>query len=77
TLAILEGMAIRVGEEIYILPLSVVVESLQPQADMLFSMVGNDRLLKVRDEYLSLVALHKVFAVPGAQTQPEQGIVVV
>ena len=77
TLAILEGMAIRVGEEIYILPLSVVVESLQPQADMLFSMVGNDRLLKVRDEYLSLVALHEVFAVPGAQTQPEQGIVVV
>lgn len=77
TLAILEGMAIRVGEEIYILPLSVVVESLQPQADMLFSMVGNDRLLKVRDEYLSLVALHEVFAVPGAKTQPEQGIVVV
>ncbi|HBJ26442.1 chemotaxis protein CheW, partial [Cobetia sp.] len=77
TLAILEGMAIRVGEEIYILPLSVVVESLQPQADMLFSMVGNDRLLKVRDEYLSLVALHEVFAVPGAQTQPEQSIVVV
>ncbi|MDL2191080.1 chemotaxis protein CheA [Cobetia sp. LC6] len=77
TLAILEGMAIRVGEEIYILPLSVVVESLQPQTDMLFTMVGNDRLLKVRDEYLSLVALHEVFAVPGAQTQPEQGIVVV
>ncbi|GED40831.1 chemotaxis protein CheA [Cobetia marina] len=77
TLAILEGMAIRAGEEIYILPLSAVVESLQPTSDMLFSMVGSDRLLKVREEYLGLVALHEVFDVPGARTRPEEGIVVV
>ncbi|AZV31273.1 chemotaxis protein CheW [Cobetia sp. ICG0124] len=77
TLAILEGMAIRAGEEIYILPLSAVVESLQPTSDMLFSMVGSDRLLKVREEYLGLVALYEVFDVPGARTRPEEGIVVV
>lgn len=48
------------------LPLSVVSELLQPDEASLYTMVGEDLLLKVRDEYLPVVALHEVMNVAGA-----------
>lgn len=77
TLAILDGMSVRVGGEIFILPLSAVLESLQPRAEDLYSMAGTDLLLKVRDEYLPVVALHQVMDVPGARTAPTESITVI
>ncbi len=81
TLAILDGMSIRVGEEVYILPLSYVVESLQPVADDIkeISSKGRDKgtVLKVRGEYLPLIALHRQFGIEARFTDPCQGIVVI
>ena len=77
TLAILDGMSIRVGQETFILPLSAVLESLQPRAEDLYSMAGTDLLLKVRDEYLPVVALHQVMGVPQARTAPTESITVI
>jgi two-component system chemotaxis sensor kinase CheA len=77
TLAILDGMSIAVGKEIYILPLGYVVESLQAERDMIKSISGVSRLLFVRGEYLPIVPLHEVFAVPGAVAGMERGIMVI
>jgi len=77
TLAILDGMSVRVGGEIFVLPLSHVMESLQPEAHHIHSVVGNERVLHVRGEYLPLVELHKVFSVAGAQIDPAQSIAVI
>ncbi|MNZ22114.1 Chemotaxis protein CheA [compost metagenome] len=77
TLAILDGMSIRTGEEIFILPLGAVIESLQPRSEDIYSMAGNDQLLKVREEYLPLVALHQVFDIAGARTEPTESIAVI
>ncbi|MCK9512076.1 MAG: chemotaxis protein CheA [Pigmentiphaga sp.] len=77
TLAILDGMSVKVGQEVFILPLSHVTESLQPTNDQFRSLAGDDRVLYVRGEYLPLVELHRAFAVAGAQTDPEQAIVVI
>ncbi|MEC9482961.1 MAG: chemotaxis protein CheW, partial [Halomonas sp.] len=77
TLAILDGMSIKVGEEVFILPLGAVLESLQPNEDDLYSMAGNDLLLKVRDEYLPVIALHQVLDVQGARTELTECIVVI
>ena len=77
TLAILDGMSIKVGEEVFILPLGAVLESLQPNEDDLYSMAGNDLLLKVRDEYLPVIALHQVLDVQGARTKLTESIVVI
>jgi two-component system, chemotaxis family, sensor kinase CheA len=77
TLAILNGMSVRVGREIYILPLGYVVESLQPGAEQLHSITGDAHVIRVRNEYLPLIALHRVFMVPGARTDPMQGILVI
>ena len=77
TLAILNGMSVKVGEEAYILPLSYVIESLQPRAEHLHSITAEGHVIKVRGEYLPLIELHRVFDVAGAQTQPTQGILVI
>jgi two-component system, chemotaxis family, sensor kinase CheA len=77
TLAILNGMSVRVGREIYVLPLNYVVESLQPSAENLHSITGERHVIRVRGEYLPLIALHRVFAVAGARTDPRQGILVI
>lgn len=77
TLAILDGMSVRVGEEIFILPLNHVTESLQPQADQIYSVAGNERVMQVRGEYLPLVEMHRVFSVGQAQADPTQAIAVI
>lgn len=77
TLAILDGMSIKVGEEIFILPLGAVLESLQPTDDDLYAMAGDDVLLKVRDEYLPVIAVHEVLDVEGARTRLTECIAVI
>jgi len=77
TLAILDGMSIRVGEEIYILPLGYVVESLQPTLDDVKEISGQGKVIKVRGEYLPLIPLYKIFDVTPRFTDPSQGIVVI
>jgi len=77
TLAILNGMSVKVGDEAYILPLSYVIESLQPVQEHLHSITGEGRVIKVRGEYLPLIELHRVFDVSGALDDPTQGILVI
>ncbi|SAK97755.1 chemotaxis protein CheA [Caballeronia calidae] len=77
TLAILDGMSVKVGNEIFILPLNFVMESLQPVAEDIYTVANGERVVRVRGEYLPLVALHGVFDVEGARTDPTQGIVTI
>lgn len=77
TLAILDGMSVKVSDEVFILPLNAVMESLQPQEQDLHPLAGGERVLEVRGEYLPLVELWKVFDVQGAKTEATQGIVVI
>ncbi|HEY4541964.1 MAG TPA: chemotaxis protein CheW, partial [Noviherbaspirillum sp.] len=77
TLAILDGMSIKVGEEIYILPLGYVVESLQPEAGDIKEISGQGRVIKVRGDYLPLIPLYQVFGIAPRFTNPVDGIVVI
>lgn len=77
TLAILDGMSVKVGNEIFILPLNFVMESLQPSNDDIYTVGNGERVVRVRGEYLPLVALHEVFSVDDARTDPTQGIVTI
>ncbi|WP_175913511.1 chemotaxis protein CheA [Burkholderia metallica] len=77
TLAILDGMSVKVGNEIFILPLNFVMESLQPSNDDIYTVGNGERVVRVRGEYLPLVALHEVFSVEDARTDPTQGIVTI
>lgn len=77
TLAILDGMSIRSGDEVYILPLSFVVESLQPTPEDVRDIAGRGRVLKVRGEYLPLIPLHQMFDIEPRHREPSEGIVVI
>nr|MDP2190639.1 chemotaxis protein CheA [Rhodoferax sp.] len=77
TLAILNGMSVKIGEEVYILPLAYVIESLQPQAKDVHSITSDEHVMHVRGEYLALIELHKLFEVADAVHDPMQGIAVI
>lgn len=77
TLAILDGMSVRVGGETYIVPLTLVVESLQPRPEDIRTIAGEGRVVHIRGEYLPLVPLAEVFDLPGAVRDPARGILMV
>ncbi|QBE65298.1 chemotaxis protein CheA [Pseudoduganella lutea] len=77
TLAILDGMSIRVGEEVYILPLGFVVESLQPVESDVREISGKGRVVKVRGEYLPLIPLYQMFGIAPRFAEPWEGILVI
>ena len=64
TLAIMDGMSVGVGNECYILPLGSVIESFQVRADTIKSIGGDGRVVQVRDEYMPVLDLERVFEVP-------------
>ncbi|OYO27423.1 chemotaxis protein CheA [Janthinobacterium sp. PC23-8] len=77
TLAILDGMSIRVGEEVYILPLGFVIESLQPALEDIKDISGKGQVVKVRGEYLPLIPLFQMFDIAPRFTSPSEGICVI
>ncbi|MFP4592301.1 chemotaxis protein CheA [uncultured Ralstonia sp.] len=77
TLAILDGMSVKTGDEVFILPLSCVAESLQPRPEDIKAVPGGGRLLKVREEYLTLVPLFERFRIEPSIPNPSEGIVVI
>jgi two-component system chemotaxis sensor kinase CheA len=77
TLAIMDGMSVGVGEEVYILPLNSVVESFQVQPGMVKTIGGSGRVVEVRDEYMPVLDLEKVFEVPRFDFDRSTNIMVV
>jgi two-component system chemotaxis sensor kinase CheA len=64
TLAIMDGMTVRVADEVYILPLSSVVESFQVEAKSINTVAQNAQLVKVREEYMPVIEIDRLFEVP-------------
>lgn len=77
TLAILDGQLVRVGQQIYIIPLVSIVESLQVDRHKLGSVAGQAELYKLRDDYLPIIRLYRTFNVVSDNTQLERGLLVV
>ena len=77
TLAIMDGMSVGVSDEVYILPLSSVVESFQVKEDAVNTVAQGSRLVKVRDEYMPVIELEKVFQVPREDGEKSSDIMVV
>ena len=78
TLAILDGLDIRIGNQKYILPLSSIVESLQPTSDMIKKIGdGTQDLLMLREEFIPVVKLHKLFGLQKSFEKLEDGMLIV
>lgn len=77
TLAILDGQLIRVGKEIYIIPLVSIVESLQVKKDRVSVITGRGEVYQLRDEYIPIVRLYKIFGADSENVQLDNGLLVV
>ena len=77
TLAIMDGMSVGVEQEVYILPLSSVVESFQVKPEDVSTVANGTQLVKVRDEYMPVIALERIFKVPRADESKTSNIMVV
>jgi two-component system chemotaxis sensor kinase CheA len=77
TLAIIEGMVIRVGEEHYIIPTLSVVRLLRPQSSDLTHVFDRGEMLAFEGNHLPLFRLAGLFDVGGAKARPEEAMVVV
>ncbi len=75
TLAIVDGISVAIGDQIFVVPLVNIIESIQPSREQLKS-IGNDTLLWIREQYWPLVAVHKMMEVDNAIDRPTEGIVV-
>ncbi len=75
TLAIVDGMCVSVGDQIFVVPLGNIIESIQPTKSHIKT-IGNDTLLRIRDQYWPLVSIHEVMQIDDAITEPSEGIIV-
>jgi len=77
TLAIIDGMTVKVGDEIITLPLLSILESLRPRPKDLQKVEGRGELIVVRGDYLPLVRLYDIFQLPTKRTDPTKALVVI
>jgi len=77
TLAILDGQLVGIGEETYILPVISIIESLQVKPECINAVAGNAEVYRLRDEYIPIVRLYKIFGIEPKSEVLNEGLLVV
>ncbi len=77
TLAVTDGMLVRVGDERYIVPLTSISLSFRPEPDMLSTIPPNGEVVMLRGEVLPVVRLHQMFGIPDAVQNPSEAILMI
>lgn len=75
TMAIIDGLTLRIGEQIFVLPLVEVVESLRPTRAQFQTVLGRGEVIRVRNSAIPLIRLHEQLGVRGAETDPCKALV--
>ncbi len=76
TLAILDGMIVRVGTENYIIPIANIIETMRPRAEQVKRVEGHNDVINVRGEFIPVVYLSQIFSVKGAESDPSKALIV-
>ncbi len=76
TLAIIEGMLVRVGPERYIIPALAILESFRPEESQYFTVQGKGEMIRSRGSVIPMTRLDRLFDVEGDSDQPWDGLVV-
>ncbi|MCC9601205.1 chemotaxis protein CheA [Stieleria sp. JC731] len=77
TLAILDGLLISLGSEVYVIPLLSVVESFRPRKNEVKRLANNMDVVQVRGEVVPILHLHSILNITEAQSDPCQGLLVI
>ena len=76
TLAIIQGLLVRVGKEVYSIPITSVIESHRVQADEI-KRIDNYEVFNVRNEVISLLRLNRLFGIKSVESSEYNYIVIV
>jgi len=77
TLAIIDGMLVSIGRNIYIIPLLSIVESMQPKKEEVKTVEGKGEMISFRGEFVSLARLYDLFGIDARHKNPWEGLVIV
>jgi two-component system, chemotaxis family, sensor kinase CheA len=77
TLAVIDGLVVKVGDQKYIIPILSIEQSLRPSPEMLSTVQSRGEIVTVRGSILPLVRLHSVFGVTPRTTDPSEALVVI
>ena len=77
TLAIIDGMMVKVGSEVLTIPLSVIDKSVRPSRTEIKTVEGRGELVDIRGDYIPLVRLYQLFSLPSQKIDPTEALVVV
>jgi two-component system chemotaxis sensor kinase CheA len=76
TLAIMDGILVRVGTENYIIPTLSILETFAPKKEQYFTVQGTGEMIKYRDDLVPLIRLDRIFGKPDSATNPWEALVV-
>ncbi|WP_457664056.1 chemotaxis protein CheA [Sinorhizobium medicae] len=74
TLAVLDGMVVTVANQTLVVPLTAIVETLQPEASAIHSFGASQRLIAIRNSFCPLVDVGRILNFRGAQANPVEGV---
>lgn len=77
TLAIIDGLTVLVGREIFIIPLISILESKRPKASEFKHVKGEGEVINVRGSFVPLLRLHRFFGIEPMETDPLKAVVVI
>lgn len=76
TLAILDGMIVRVANEFYIIPINNIIETMRPKADAVQHVADGSSVINVRGEFIPVLYLYRLFNIEGAVPDAHKALVV-
>jgi two-component system chemotaxis sensor kinase CheA len=77
TMAIIDGMTVRVGKENYILPTISIRQTLRPSRDSYTKVVDKGEMIHAMDQLMPLIRLYEIFNIEPEHREPWDGIVLV
>lgn len=77
TMAIIDGLVVRVGEDRFILPSTSVQMALRPAREAITTIHGNGEVLDLRGKFVPIHRLHRRFGISGEAQNPWDGIIVI
>ena len=77
TLAVMDGMVIRVGQETYVMPMSAIVECLRPPASDIHNLIGTPGMLRLRGNLVPLVQLSELLDIGVTPSAGDERVVII
>ncbi len=77
TMAIIDGITVRVGDNRYSIPLGDIIEFFKASSDQITRTDKSDETVNIRSEFLPLLKLADIYEIRGAISDPREGIVIV